>query len=269
MSAHLSLPDYHTHTILCKHASGTPRDYQVAAGHRGMRQLAATDHCPTDDGFGIDHRMTLDDFPCYLDWVRAAAESVGPELLLGIEADYYRGAQPFQEKLQRAQAFDLVLGSVHFLDYWSSDPRTRGLGRNPDPHFIWREYFQRVGEMADTGLYDIASHLDLPKKFGNAIPEADLREYALPALDRLAAAGMALEINTSGLLHPPQACYPSPAILAWAAERGIGLTFGSDSHQPERVGAGFDVALDLARAAGFTHYREYRQRRFQQVPLPA
>jgi histidinol-phosphatase (PHP family) len=268
MSAHLTLPDYHTHTVLCKHAGGTPRDYRAAAGARGMRQLAATDHCPTDDGFGVDHRMLLDEFPRYLDWVQEAAEAAGPELLLGVEADYYRGCARFQERFQNKHAFDLVLGSVHFLDYWSPDPALRGLARNPDAHFVWREYFTRIGELADTGLYDIVTHLDLPKKFGNALAENELREYALPALDCIAEAGMAIEINTSGLIHPPQACYPAPALLAWAAERGIGLTFGSDAHQPERVGAGFDVALDLARAAGFTHYREYRQRRFQAVPLP-
>lgn len=268
MSAHLSLPDYHTHTTLCKHAAGRPADYRAAAAGRGMRQLAATDHCPTDDGFGHDHRMALDDLPTYLEWVQEASAGPGPELLLGIEADYYRGGLRSLDRLLSRHEFDIVLGSVHFLDYWARDPALKSLARNPDAAYVWREYFQRIGEMADTRLYDIASHLDLPKKFGNAIAEAELREYALPALDRLAEAGMALEINTSGLLHPPQACYPSPAILRWAAERGIGLTFGSDSHAPERVGDGFDVALTLAREAGFTHYREYRRRTPRAVPLP-
>lgn len=269
MSAHLTLPDYHTHTELCKHATGSPADYRSAAAARGVRQLATTDHCPTDDGFGLDHRMELGQFDRYRASAQSAAAGRGPALLFGVEADYYRGCERFLGKFLATQPLDLVLGSVHFLDYWSPDPATRGLARNPDASFVWREYFLRIGELADTGLYDIVTHLDLPKKFGNELPLPTLREFALPALDRIAEAGMAIEINTSGLNHPPQACYPAPELLAWAAERGIGLVFGSDAHTPERVGAGFDLALDLARAAGFTAYREYRQRAFVNHPLPA
>ncbi len=270
MSAHLTLPDYHTHNELCKHAAGRPRDYRHAAAARGLRQLAATDHLPTDDGFGDEHRMRLDEFPRYLEWVReAAAEAEGPELRLGVEADYYRGCTRFLDRMLNRHEFDLVLGSVHFLDYWSRDPLARGLAKHPDAALIWREYLQRIGELADTRLYDIVGHFDLPKRFGKILPLAELRELVLPALDRVAEAGMALEINTSGLHHPPAECYPSVSILRWAAEREIGLTFGSDSHHPDRVGDGFDVALRMAREAGFTHYREYRQRRFVAVPLPA
>jgi histidinol-phosphatase (PHP family) len=143
------------------------------------------------------------------------------------------------------------------------------LGSKTDPELIWRRYFELMGELADTRMYDVAAHFDLPKRFGNAIPKERLRAFVLPALDRLAAAGMALEINTSGLNHACQSCYPSLAILTWACERGVGLTFGSDSHTPERVGAGFAHAVALARQAGYTQSWVYRKRKSRPRDLPA
>ncbi len=260
-------PDYHSHNTLCKHAMGCPADYARAARQNGVPEIACTDHCPTDDGFGIEHRMRLDQFDEYLEAV-ADARATGVPVLLGIEADYYPGCQRFLEPWLERHPFDLVLGSVHYLDYWATNSSCRTLASKVDPVHIWRRYFELMGELADTRLYDIAAHFDLPKRFGNEIQPEHLRELALPALDRLAAAGMALEINTSGLHHPCQSCYPSLAILGWARERGVGLTFGSDSHKPERVGAGFEHALQLARQAGYTHSWVYRKRKPKLLPLP-
>lgn len=267
-STPVRLPDYHTHNRLCQHAESVPLDYAREAAARGVTELAATDHCPTDDGFGREHRMRLEEFPTYLDWVREAQAMAPIPVLLGVEADYYPGCERFLSGFLARHPFDVVLGSVHFLDYWARDPARRTLAHAPDAGALWRAYFAHIGSLADTGLYDVAAHLDLPKRFGNALAAAELREAALPALDRLAAAGMAVEINTSGLRHSPLACYPSLELLAWARERDIGLTFGSDAHAPERVGEGFAAALELAKAAGYREYRVYRGRRPEARPLP-
>lgn len=211
--------------------------------------------------------MRPEQFDEYLKDV-ADAQSFGVTVLLGVEADYYPGCQTFLEPWLDRHPFDIVLGSVHFLDYWAKDPSVRTLASGSSPLVIWQKYFELMGELADTKLYDVAAHFDLPKRFGNAIAREQLREFALPALDRLAAAGMALEINTSGLNHACQSCYPSMAILAWACERGVGLTFGSDSHTPDRVGAGFEHAVALAKQAGYTHSWVYRKRKARKQVLP-
>ena len=264
------LPDYHTHTLLCKHADGVPLDYVRSAAEKGMPEMACTDHCPTDDQFGIGHRMALSQYDQYASWVREAqANDLGVKVLYGVEADYYAGCEKFLAPWLDRQGYDVVLGSVHFLDYWAEDSLRKGLSNAKHPAKVWKGYFELIGRMADTGLYDIATHLDLPKKFGNPISDHELAEFCLPALDRIAAAEMCMEINTSGLNHAPKECYPSLQILAWAHERAIGLTIGSDAHQPARVGADFAAALQLAREAGHTRYFTYDQRQRTEHPLPA
>jgi len=262
------LPDYHTHHELCKHARGRTIDYARAAREAGIREFAATDHCPTDVGFGKDHRMELHQFAQYkLDVEEAQRQVPEVQILFGIEADYYKNCESFLMRFIDQHGFDIVLGSIHFRDYWSNDPRKRGVSDKESPGSSWCEYFELTGKLAETGLYDVVTHMDLPKRFGNPWDEKSVREYALPSLDKIAAAGMAIEINTSGLTHSIKEAYPSLHVLNWAAERGIGLVFGSDAHGPERVGDGFDHALALAREAGFTKARRYKRRKWTEYVL--
>ena len=262
-------PDYHSHTQLCKHAQGKPIDYLRVAGIRQVQELASTDHCPTPDGFDLEHRMELAEFDVYATWVREARESgEDSHLLFGLEVDYYEGCTEFLDPFLKKQPLDVVLGSVHYLDYWAFDhPDQRTLWDSVDVASVWEQYFSHIGDMADTGLYDVASHLDLPKKFGRILPDPQLKEYALPALDRIARAGMAIEINTSGAIHDVQKFYPSIQILTWAKERDIPLSFGSDAHSPDRVGADFETAVIMAKQVGYTHSVKFRQRTRELIPL--
>jgi histidinol-phosphatase (PHP family) len=260
-------PDYHTHNLLCKHARGVALDYARIAAIRRLPALAATDHCPTDDRFGDEHRMRLEQFPLYLEMVADARRASEVPVLLGVEADYYRGCEAFLKDWLQRHPFDVVLGSVHFLDYRGRGPIGRTLTDGlPSPE-LWRRYFALVAELARTGLYDVVAHLDLPKKFGHVLTDEDVERHALPALQALADAGMALEINTSGLVQAPGEIYPSPLLLRLAREFGLGLTFGSDAHDPERAGDGFEHALDQARVAGFTERVEFSGRQARRVAL--
>lgn len=61
----MNLPDYHTHTSLCKHASGKPLEYLQFAEKKGLSELGVSDHCPWPAGFDSDHRMTAQEYPDY------------------------------------------------------------------------------------------------------------------------------------------------------------------------------------------------------------
>jgi histidinol-phosphatase (PHP family) len=259
------------HTPLCKHAVGEPADYARAALARGLPAIAFTDHAPAPDGYDPGTRMDLRQFPDYAALIEPLRAGGPPEVLYGIEADYYPGGVDFLRLWLPRQSFDLVLGSVHFIDAWGFDhPANATMWNTADVKGVWRRYFALVGELAETGLFDVVAHLDLPKKFGHRPSDRDLREMALPLLDRVARAAMAIELNTSGLRRPVKEIYPSADLLAWAREREIPIVFGSDAHTPDDVGRDFDAALRLARDVGYTHYRRFgRARVGTSEPLPA
>jgi len=145
--------------------------------------------------------------------------------LFGIEADYYRGCETFLGKWLEVQDFDLVLGSVHFIDDWGfDDPDVKQVWNSVDIVNTWRAYFKLVEKLVDTRLFDAVSHLDIPKKFGHRPPEKDLKEMVQPVLDRVAEAGMGMELNTSGLRKPV-------GDFSWPGMRDIRTISGSGNEK--------------------------------------
>ena len=264
-----SLPDYHIHTILCKHAGGEAADYRTAAYRHGIPEICFTDHAPNPDGYDPPHRMEMTQFPLYEDMINALHHNETPAVLFGLEADYYKGCETFLREWLPAQDFDFVLGSVHYIEDWGFDnPDQQHIWGSVDIAAVWRKYFELIGKLADSRLFDAVGHLDLPKKFGHRPLDRDLKEMAQPVLDRIAGADMGIELNTSGLRKPVHEIYPSPLILSLAREREIPVCFGSDAHRPEDVGADFDLALKLAREAGYTCYFRINQRTKRMIHLP-
>ncbi|MBN1558484.1 MAG: histidinol-phosphatase HisJ family protein [Lentisphaerae bacterium] len=256
---HTLPPDTHTHTALCKHARGGIADYVRAAQQNGLAGITFADHCPAPDGYDPQHRMVIEQFDGYRRGVLDAREQAAPfPVGFGIEADYYEGGTDFLRNWLPRRQFDLVIGSVHYIGDWGFDnPANRTQWKTVDITAAWRRYFELVGRLADTGLYQVVGHLDLPKKFGFRPADPDLREMAAPALDRIAAAGMAVELNTSGLHKEAREMYPSPLLLAMLRERDIPICFGSDAHAPEEVGRAFGEAIRAAREAGYTRYASF------------
>jgi histidinol-phosphatase (PHP family) len=118
---------------------------------------------------------------------------------------------------------------------------------------VWVEYFELIGEAADSGLFNILGHLDVVKKFGYR-PARSLDAELDRLVERIARAGVAIEINTAGLHKPAREAYPSPDILRRLREARVPITFGSDAHRPEEVGRDFAHAAALARAAGYDEF---------------
>jgi histidinol-phosphatase (PHP family) len=263
------LPDYHLHTSLCKHAEGDIADYRAAARIRNIPEICFSDHCPNPDGYDPAHRMEMKKFETYRDMVSRLQDGQSPTVLFGIEADYYEGCEVFLREWLPLQQFDFVLGSVHFIEDWGFDnPAQRHVWDSVDVKATWRKYFELLGRLADSRLFDAVGHLDLPKKFGFRPSDKDLKEMARPALDRVAGADMGMELNTSGLRRPVGEIYPSPLIVSMAREREIPICFGSDAHEPDEIGAGFGLALNLAKESGYAQYFRIRGRTKKLVALP-
>jgi histidinol-phosphatase (PHP family) len=263
------VPDMHTHTPLCHHAQGAPEEYVAAAVRAGLPEISFTDHAPDPGGYDAEFRMDLADFPEYQRMITGLKAPPGFSILFGIEADFHERTAAFLKTWLPQAPFDIVLGSVHYLGDWGFDnPVNMEQWDKVDVAQTWAHYFRSITAMADSRLFDVAAHLDLPKIFRFRPDDRRLKELALPALDRLAAAGMAIEISTAGLRKLVGEIYPSLPLLGWACERGIPVCFSSDAHKPEQVGFAFDQAIGLARKAGYCEYVRYRGRKATRHPLP-
>lgn len=260
------LYESHCHTPLCKHAFGEPDEYAAAALARGFKGITFTCHCPLPDGFSANVRMAPEQFDDYVAMIEATREAFAGRLdvRLGLESDYYPGVEPWLEKLHSRVPLSHVLGSIHYQvhDY-------RKLFYTGNVQSYQELYFEHLALSAESGLFDTLAHPDLIKNESPADWDfVRIRPHLERALDRIAATGVAMELNTSGVQKALPEMNPSPAQLGLMWERGIPVVIGADAHVPERVGDGYAKALRLLQQAGYSEVSYFLDRQRQTVSIP-
>ena len=261
-------PDYHTHTPLCKHAEGHPREYAARAVELGLPELGLSDHSPMREHFD-DWRMEWEDFPRYLEMVdEARAEFPALPIRLGLEVDFLEGGEAWIEELSTKADFDYLIGSVHYMTGgWEVDhPKYIFKFTEGSLEDIWATYFRLYEKAIRTRLFDFMAHPDLPKKFGHR-PAGDLRRFYEPVVQALADTGTAFEINTAGLRKDVREMYPAKHFLELAKSANVQLLINSDAHAPGEVGADFDKAIALAKGVGYTETLLFEKRKRRTLAL--
>jgi histidinol-phosphatase (PHP family) len=119
------------------------------------------------------------------------------------------------------------------------------------PSEVYGAYYREYLRMINSNLFDIAGHLDYPKKYGNRIfglfKYENYKEMIDPILEAIIERNMVIEINTKGWRSEAREQYPSTDILSrYKKLGGQYVTIGSDAHRPLDVGSYFKNALKLA-----------------------
>ncbi len=273
------LSDYHIHTRFSIDSEADLSVICKAAINRGLEEIALTDHVDFGPNDLPNGRLQIAEYLAGIADCRARYAGQ-----LTIRAGVEMGEPHlFPEKAAAVLSqgdFDFVIGSAHYAA--PLDPSSGIEGLRPTWHSTYFEqpldqaykaYFQQVLSLAERGDFDVLGHIDLIKR--------DAREFGYPydgpgryadlvrtALRALVERGKGIEVNTSPLSKgQPETC-PSLEILRWYRELGGEiLTMGSDAHRPEAVGAHFDTALEMVRAAGFTRLARFERRQLAWVEI--
>jgi histidinol-phosphatase (PHP family) len=264
----MTIANYHTHT---KWSDGTATVQEMieAARRAGLKELGISDHFALTMGEPITWALPPQSLDAYVAEIQQAKENNKDiAVRLGLEVDYY--PETIEQARQRlsAHAFDFLIGSVHSVNGFPIDYSAQPWQEisQQSRNEMWRSYWHLLRATAQVGIFDVIGHFDLPKKF-NYFPSADLTGDALLALDAIAAADMAIEINTSGWDRPVAEAYPSLFYLKEANRRRIPLMINSDAHSPGEVARHFDQAREWADAAGYTELVRFEHRRRSSFPL--
>jgi len=244
--------DYHTHTILCKHAKGEIDAYIQTALDVNLEEIGFADHAPEPIGFDPGHRMDVREMPEYVNRVeKMRMDSQGLSIRLGLEVDCYLGFEPFIEKLRNDYPVEYTIGSVHFIQGMSIFHTEPLQLSDEDSRAAIQGYFDLVQGAARAKVIDIIGHLDVLKL---VMPDArrTIYEIAKETLNIIAEEGKVLEMNLSGLRKPVNESYPDAVLLEAAAELKIPVCLGGDAHRPEQVGMHFEKAVKILRQVGYT-----------------
>ncbi|MCC6415945.1 MAG: histidinol-phosphatase [Opitutaceae bacterium] len=257
------LYESHCHTPLCKHAYGDPIEYAAQAEKRGLKGIIFTCHCPLPDGISASVRMSPEEYETYVALVAEARRQFAGrvDVRLGLESDYFPGTEKWLEHLHAKVPLHHVLGSVHM-----QVPEYKARYFHGDWFEYQKTYFNHLAESAETGIFDTLAHPDLVK---NEAPRdwvwTRIEPFVQRALDRIAATGVAMELNTSGRQKTIPEFNPNPSMLRLMSERGIPVVLGADAHVPQRVAEGYEAALQSLLAADYTEISFFLDRRRQTV----
>ncbi len=276
--------DFHLH--LWVHEPGTPpptfeilEQYCERAARVGIDQIAITEHTHRFTRVAAEvtphwnrplhgelaeataHLLEVEggaDLDGYVGALHEAKRR-GLPLLIGLEVDYWPGAMEAMAQVVADYPFDILLGSVHWLDDWLFDaygiPAFARPWAERDIDEVYNQYVDSVVDLIQSGLVDVLAHLDVIKVAGHA-PSRTSEHY-----DRLASAvcagDVAVEFSSGGLRKPAAATYPTIDMMKRLVEVGVPLTTASDGHTIDQIGHRFDVleaALDEAGATSLASF---------------
>ncbi|MBM3848500.1 MAG: histidinol-phosphatase, partial [Verrucomicrobia bacterium] len=215
----MQLPaDYHMHTPLCHHAKGEPIELAATAVARGLDEIGFSEHGPMlKDDFDNWHLYDRD-FDAYIASVETARREF-PQLKIriGLEVDYLPGHEEWIRGLAKRHPWDYFIGSVHYIsDAWDIDNPTKiSEWKKRDPWDVWSAYFDRLTQAAESGLFEIIGHADLPKKFC-FVPGRDCSPLFEKLILAMKKGGIAYELNTAGLRKDCKEIYPCPKFVQMA-----------------------------------------------------
>lgn len=266
----MPLVDYHVHTPLCNHARGSMDAYVRRALDLGLAEICFLDHLTVgQDGRGLS--MEPEEVALYYRAARRLGRRYAGQIQIkvGLEIDFNPSCVDFVKRITESYAFDVLGGSVHFLDRWNLVSR-RSMGSSPfeGSEALVDRYLDEMGRMLENIFFDVICHLDVAKKFV-AWGRPEEGEKMGGILRTIGASGLCVEVNTSGYGHPTGEAYPSRELLRQCRELGIGVTLGSDAHEPHEVGRDFARGAALLNEVGYRHLTTFTRRSPKQVELEA
>ncbi len=257
--------NYHTHTYLCGHAEGRPRDYIENALRNRLQFLGFSDHAPYlfPEGHVSGLRMKPEETALYYTMIgelreeseeKTARHEAAPlEIRIGFEMEYYPAC--FEKTLEFMHRSSVVLPSgktagpeylilgQHFTKS-EYDGIYAGVIRDDEQQL--KSYTENVINGIRRGCYSYVAHPDVARYTGpDRIYTAYVRELCEAAKDL----DVPLEINLLGLTDGRY--YPNDRFWEIAADVGAKAVIGCDAHRPANVGAPKEIAAGEAYAKKF------------------
>ncbi len=263
--------NYHTHCNFCD-GIADPETVVKTAIDKGFDVLGFSSHSPLE---GEAWPLKAGEVELYVKTIRDLAVKYSDRILIlaGMEKDFIASEPLWPVNHWESVALDYVIGSVHMV--WSEKLGRLGTVDGPESEMIEliekgyegnarrlvEDYYDTLALMVQRETFDFIGHLDVIKKRNKAIgfldeSESWYLEKVKGVLDVIRAKGVPLEINTGGIFRgATDDLYPSQPILRECFRREIPIVIGSDSHDPDHLDSGFELAREMAADAGYSEHR--------------
>ncbi len=223
------LANYHTHTVRCKHAVGSEREYIEAAIENGFKVLGFSDHVPQPykNGFVSGIRMDMSEIPDYFDTLTKLREEYKDliKIYIGFEVECYLGYfEPLMKELENYPVDYMILGQHHV----PTEDTGIYVGFKTEREEDIKLYADMVITAMKTGKFVYLAHPDLINFTGpEDIYEKHMRRIVEASIDM----DFPLEVNVYGFTDRRQ--YPCDRFFSMASKMGAKFIIGCDAHTPK------------------------------------
>lgn len=174
----------------------------------------------------------------------------GDKLLLGIELGMTLEYKEENEIIAQRNPFDFVLGSIHFLGNCDIFYPETYEGKTKSQ--VLQEYFITMYENIKAHSYiDSLAHIDYISRYAcyddKEIYYHECSELIDEVLKEVIKRDISLEINSRRLKTPDAAKNLRSIYKRYHELGGTMVTFGSDAHNSEAIGANFNAVIDLVK----------------------
>ena len=275
----MDLFDNHNHSQFSFDGGRTSVEASArAAIAAGLKGICFSDHC--------DH---------YVPPMKAAFEQIRPEyfnvpeqqeeitrvqnmlgdgirILKGIEIGMYEECHEQIRKVLNDNSFDQVLASVHYID--KTDPYYGGYYEGKDWKEAYGGYLETIyREMIWLKDFDIMGHFDYIARYApytkTSILYKDFSDIFDEMFRYIIQEGKALEINTKSYqdFDGRRPVLDTDILKRYREMGGEIISFGSDSHSPDKVGTQLPHYAQLLKKHGFRWGAHFEKRKLVQLPL--
>lgn len=222
----MMLANYHTHTMRCKHAESSEREYVETAIKEGIKILGFSDHAPQPypAGYVSKIRMRMDELEDYTDTLIKLREEYRDQIqiLIGYEVEYTeKYFEPLLKEL-RQYPLDYLIQGQHYI---KDEVDGFYAGRATDNENMLKAYVDFTIEGMKTGLFSYLAHPDLLNFKG---PDDVYRKHMSKLIEAAIDLKLPLEINMYGYFD--NRWYPSDRFFKLAGEYKADVIIGCDAH---------------------------------------
>jgi histidinol-phosphatase (PHP family) len=252
------ISNFHTHTYLCGHASGTIGDYVEQAQKDGCSALGFSDHCPYPENSGNywpDIRMTEKQAYTYIEEIKSFAKQSDFPIYTGFECEWDQNYESwYKEVLLGKMGVDYLVLGPHWVTLGNEHLYALEFTTKEQLH----KYIDQNIKGIQSGVYKFLAHPDL---FMGAWKEWDNEAKAcLTALLEAAVdANLPVEINGLGMTRTKiqtkngiRFQYPYDEFWQMVADSKAKVICNSDAHNPKNVIADARLAREYAKRFGIT-----------------
>lgn len=191
-------------------------------------------------------------------------------IAFGVEAGFSpKVVEWYQEHLPKYD-FDVIINSIHTMD--GGDAYFGKIFAGKTQSEIYNRYLDLLLASVKVPYdYDIVGHIGYVTRYVSFENYTLWQDEYLDKIDELLkeiiARDKTIEINTH-IKHKEMLFLPERKILERYYELGgRNVTFSSDAHLQESIGDRYELARDLAKEIGFTHWTVYKKRKAHKIEI--